>query len=127
MKLRRSLAEGKTFDRPPQTYRRYVEQKTTGEGFIWRFEHPWRAIAQGKRLRVETKAPALVHWSTDGGESWTDSPTRDSGLGIHHLDLATADLEPGGEIRFTFYWPEANRWEGKDFTVRVVAPEPPHE
>ena len=48
-------------------------------------------------------------------------------LGIHYLDLATTDLEPGGEIRFTFYWPEANRWEGKDFTVRVVAPETPHE
>ena len=56
VKLRRSLAEGKTFDRPPQTYRRYVEQKTGSDGFIWRFKHQWRAISQGKRLRVETQS-----------------------------------------------------------------------
>jgi glucoamylase len=125
VKLLRSLAEGQTFDRPPLTYRRYVEQRTGSDRFLWRFDHQWQAIAQGKHLRVETKAPAVVHWSDDGGKSWHDSSTRDSRLGIHHLDLATADLEPGAELRFTFFWPEADRWEGKDFFVRVAAPESP--
>jgi len=52
-----------------------------------------------------------------------DSAAVDSGLGVHHADLPTAELRPGTSVRFTFYWPGASRWEGVDFSVRVVGNE----
>ena len=45
--------------------------------------------------------------------------TRDTGLGIHVLDLPTASLPPGAEAVFTFFWPTANKWEGIDFQATV--------
>jgi hypothetical protein len=29
-------------------------------------------------------------------------------------------LAVGRQITFTFYWPEAQKWEGRDFTVEVA-------
>jgi len=41
------------------------------------------------------------------------------GLGMHIADLSTEAFPGGGKIKFTFRWPEADRWEGKDFNVNV--------
>ena len=49
----------------------------------------------------------------------TDSRTKDTGLGIHYVDLETSDLSPGENIVFTFFWHEADKWEGNDFQVAV--------
>ena len=35
-------------------------------------------------------------------------------------DLPTQSLPEGTQIKFTFYWPEAGHWEGKDFMVRIA-------
>jgi glucoamylase len=40
-------------------------------------------------------------------------------LGVHVADLDTAHLRHGGRVGFTFYWPDAGRWEGTDFMVCV--------
>ena len=29
-------------------------------------------------------------------------------------------LPEGTQIKFTFYWPDAGHWEGKDFMVRIA-------
>jgi len=72
-----------------------------------------------KILRVEALAPAMVHWSADGWQSAHDSNTADSGFGVHFAELPTAELRPGTNIVFTFYWPQAQRWENVDFVVSV--------
>jgi glucoamylase len=60
-----------------------------------------------------------VHWSLDGWKSFQDTKTRDTGLDTYILDLPTASLPAGAEAIFTFYWPQENRWEGTDYTVKV--------
>ena len=70
-------------------------------------------------LRVETLAPSVVHWSSDGWRTVHDTPTRDTTLGVHVADLQTLDVPIGDRIDLTFYWPEANRWEGEDFVLYV--------
>jgi glucoamylase len=35
-------------------------------------------------------------------------------------DLEIRDLRPGDRVDFTFYWPEAERWEGVDFVVCIA-------
>ncbi len=121
LKLCRSLQDGQVFDLPPQTVQRYLKEGVVSPRLVWRFNHKLRSLACGKILRIETLAPALIHWSADGWNTTNDVNTHDVGLGIHSIDLATEALPEGREIRFTFYWPEANRWEGADFLVRIAS------
>jgi glucoamylase len=119
LKLCRSLFEGRIFDRPPQTVERYLVRRTTSDRIVWRFNNKVRAMPPARRLRVETLAPAVVHWSVDGWRTAHDTATRDSTLGVHVVDLGTGHLHTGDRIELTFYWPEAGRWEGVDFQVCV--------
>jgi glucoamylase len=124
LKLRRSLNEGRIFDLPPQTVRRYLTEKTVASRVMWRFSHKIRSLPRGHMLRVETLARATVHWTTDDWATAKDEPTKDVGLGTHVADLATEALPEGGEVKFTFYWPQVDHWEGSDFVVHID-PGPP--
>jgi glucoamylase len=119
LKLRRSLADGRVFDMPPQTVRRYLIDKTVSPRLVWRFNHELRSLPAGKSLRVETLAPAMIHWTFNGWKTQDNAKSRDVGLGIHVADLATELLPDGAEVKFTFYWPDAGDWEGTDFVVRI--------
>ncbi|HEY6952993.1 MAG TPA: glucan 1,4-alpha-glucosidase [Bacteroidota bacterium] len=119
IKLCRSLRDGKVFDKPPQTFERYAVQKTVSPYALWRFSHKCRSVPKGKILRIEVRSPAVVHWSPDDWKTIVDSQTYDSSLGLHVADLPTDGLKPGSVVRFTFFWNEAQRWEGADFSVYV--------
>jgi glucoamylase len=119
LKLLRSLRDGRVFDLPPQTVQRYVKEKTLSPRMVWRFNHKIRSMPPGKILRIETLAPAVVHWSADDWKTVQDVTARDVGLGIHSADLVTQAISRGQEVKFTFYWPDADHWEGANFIVRV--------
>ena len=119
LKLRRSLQDGRCFDLPPQTVRRYLTDRTESPRMIWRFNHKLRSMPSGKMLRIETLAPAVVHWSTDDWRTVRDATTHDVGLGIHFADVPTSALPKGRRVSFTFYWPNSHHWEDRDFTVEV--------
>jgi glucoamylase len=122
LKLRRSLRDAKVFDMPPQTVKRYLVEKTESPRLSWRFNHKIRSVPCGKQLRVETAAPALVHWTADNWNTVQDVSSHDTGLGIHIADLMIQSLPVGAQVKFTFCWPDVDRWEGTDFTVSVAAP-----
>jgi hypothetical protein len=65
---------------------------------IWKHTRQVSAVRQESILRLQAGAPFL--------------------LGIDSLDI---DILPqqGGRIRFTFFWTDAWRWEGRDFEVAV--------
>ena len=117
IKLRRSLVDGKIFDQPPQTAQRYLVEKKTAEYFNWRFNNKPRTLPCGKKLRLLTLDPALVHWSIDDWQTAHDSDSQDSGWNLHYTDLPTEALAPGRRVVFTFFWKNAGRWEGRDFEV----------
>ena len=119
IKLRRSIRDGKIFDQPPQTVQRYLKEKHVRQIFGWRFNNKTRSIPRNKTLRIVLLTPARVHWSIDNWKTAHDTETRDTELGIHVLDLPTASLPFGGEVVFTFFWTNENRWEGTDFRVKV--------
>jgi glucoamylase len=119
LKLCRSVFDGRIFDQPPQTVERYLVQQTTSDRIVWRFNNKVRALPATRTLRVETLAPAVVHWSVDGWDTVHDTPTLDTTLGVHLADLGTKGLAPGDHVQFTFYWQGAARWEGVDFEVCV--------
>jgi glucoamylase len=122
IKLLRSLRDGEVFDMPPQTYRRYVKGTPPLSPVCWQLTAKTDRIAQGRLLRLEFLDQARIHWSVDGWNKVTDSPTVESGLGLHYFDLPTEQLAAQTVIRFTIFWPQQNRWEGADFEITVVKP-----
>lgn len=120
LKLRRSLRDGQLFDQPPQTVQRYLKEKTVSPRLTWRFNHKLRSLPPGKILRIELMAPAVIHWTADDWKTCQDIKTLDAGVEIHLADLPTQSLPEGTQIKFTFFWPDAGHWEGKDSLVRVA-------
>ncbi|SHG34258.1 glucoamylase [Kaistia soli DSM 19436] len=119
IKLLRSLSDGAVFDMPPQTVKRYQQDKVKAEVRIWRFTQKIRTVSHGRALRIEVESPAVVHWSKDNWATTEDTPTTLNAFGIHMLDIDTSRIAAGHIIRFTFFWPDSNRWENVDFEVTV--------
>ena len=122
LKLVRSLRDGRIFDTPDQTVRRYIDAPLEGQTnkVPWRTNHKCRRLVAGQTLRIELRSPALIHWSTDAWQSVVDSRTSDSRLGIHYVDLPTSSLSAGSSLVFTILWEAESRWEGVDYTVAVA-------
>jgi glucoamylase len=72
-----------------------------------------------KILRIEVMAATTLRWSSDNWKTHEDLETKDTDLGIYIADI---DIKKATsrEIKFTFFWKEAKRWEGKDFDVQIV-------
>jgi glucoamylase len=119
LKLARSLDDGAVFDTPPQTVQRYIREKRVSPQIIWRFNHQIKVLAPGKTLRLEVLAPAQLRWSIDEWLTSNEEISHNTGFGVHIIDLVRDKLPKGSILRFTFYWPEAKRWEGNDFEIKV--------
>ncbi|HVX09829.1 MAG TPA: glucan 1,4-alpha-glucosidase [Pirellulales bacterium] len=120
IKLLRSLRDGKVFDMPPQTVERYLVQKKESPHCAWRFNHRCHQMAAGKILRIEVLSPAMIRWSCDDWNTTHEINTCNTELGLHMADLPTCGLAAGASVVFTFFWPEAAKWEGTDFRIHVA-------
>jgi glucoamylase len=122
VKMCRSLEIGRVFDQPALTAQRYLSGAALPKPpNVWRFNHKIRWAETGRAIRLETQAPATVHWGVGDWTNVQDVRTRDTSLGMHIVDLPTASFAGGTRVVFTFYWPEADRWEGVDFSIEVRA------
>jgi glucoamylase len=119
IKLLRSLADNAVFDRPPQPVRRYLREKRAARCRPWRPD--WRppSVPVGRVLRLDLPEAALVHWSTDGWQTRGDTLTRDTGLGVHTVEIPTDGLSSGQTIVFTWRSEATGEWVGVDHTVTV--------
>ncbi len=121
-KLCHSLAAGRPVDRPAATWARYRGIRPKIDYDIWGPSFKPRHIDAGNALYVAVKAPAVVHFGTNGWQGIQDINTKDTGLGIHVAKLPTEMLKAGDSIQFTFFWPESGNWEGQNYEVAISAP-----
>jgi len=119
IKLLRSMQDGRVFDMPQQSARRYLESENISPLAIWRFNHKCRKIPAGKTLRMEVRDEAVIRWSSDNWQTVRNISTQATGLGIHKADLPTADLPAGTILSFTFDWRKRASWEGTNFEVKI--------
>ena len=119
LKLCRSLEDGVVFDQPPQAVRRYLVERVSSTRTSWRFNDQIRTMPRNSLLRVETLAPAVIHWSADGWHNVHTTPTADTTLGTHVADLDTESIAGREQLELTFFWPGAGRWEGANFVVAI--------
>ena len=118
IKLCRSIKDKRIFDMSHQTEDRYLKKKSPSPFTTWRFDWPCTEISSGKILRIEVLSAATVHWSDDNWKTSSDFDTTDTGLGILLADIKMKN-EKAKEIKFTFFWKDAKKWEEKDFVVKI--------
>jgi glucoamylase len=118
IRLLRSTADGVPFDRIPEVAERYVTDGAARPREIWKFNRQPGRIRAGIPLRIQTNEPFRLRWSVDEWATYSDVEGRETSLGVHFVDLDMGP-EQKAPIRFTFYWTEASRWEGRDYAVTV--------
>jgi glucoamylase len=119
VKLCASISEQKVFDMPNHTVDRYISKGIKSKLDIWRFMLPCPSVKTGNSLRIETSTAARVHWSVDNWATMHDTESKDTGFGLFYADIPAALLK-GEKINFTFFWPEANHWEDKNYSVTIL-------
>lgn len=117
VKLLRSAHDRVVFDREPAVAERYLApgyRRPTRE--VWKFNRRPTTIAPEAHLRIIADRPFRLRASADGWRTAANLDSIGTGVGLFYVDL-----EPLGRAglawRFTFYWPEPDRWEGTDFEV----------
>jgi len=118
IKLCSSIKRKKIADMPMFTQERYIKQKITSPFAVWRFNLQQKVISYAKRLRIEVMAEAVVRWTENNWETFKDSGTKDTGLGIYVADIACNNSKRTNII-FTFFWKKEERWENKNFEVKI--------
>jgi glucoamylase len=122
LKLLRSAADGRVYDRIPIVEQRYAEGSHP-PSHIEVFKasrRQIRTIPAGKTLRITSASRFRVVWSTD---EWATNHVLDStqvGFAGSYADLPTAQKQTGA-LSFTLFWSDENRWEGRNFDVVIEA------
>lgn len=119
VKLLASRIRGTVIDQPSATRKRYGGKIPARRYVGWSFSIQRETMIRGYPVRIFLQAPATVHYGLGGWEKPTDVATRDSGLGLHYVDLPTESLTTGQQVVFTFRWSNG-RWEGRDFSIGIA-------
>ncbi len=119
IKLCTSVKDKKVFDMPQQTQQRYLQQKTISAYETWRFNQQRKTISSAKDLRIEVFAEAVIYFTDDNWKTTSKILTNKPGIDVYVADISARNKK-NAHIEFTFFWTTANKWEGKNFTIRVV-------
>jgi len=123
LKLLRSTADGRVFDRISVVEDRYA--KAAGERSfvslieVYQTARPISAMISGLMLRVMDAARFRVVYSFDNWATSATIESRNVGYPGSYADIQTTP-EQGGTIVFTLFWPADNRWLGRNLEVNLV-------
>jgi glucoamylase len=122
VKLLRSAADGKVFDQVPEVADRYLSRAgTTAKMEVWTFNRRVRSMRPGEILRVLAEKRFSLRWTSDQWMTVHDSVSQSNALDIDYVDLVDLVTTSGMSIEFTFFWIDANRWEGRNYVIAVSA------
>lgn len=116
--LLRSAADGAVFDRIAPLADRYLAGGGRKDLEVWKFTRKITRACRGSTVRVVGRAAFRLRWTGDEWATQDDLQSRSSGIGLHYVDLPTS--RAGKWLRFTFFWTDSGRWEGRDFSIELV-------
>jgi glucoamylase len=121
IKLLRSASDGKVYDSIPAVRQRYLgDRKNRKLVEVWKADRQVRFMRKDSILRIHGVEPFRLRWSSDGWKSQNDTESSVNALEIDFVDLPlTASSSKTTSIRFTFFWRNSNRWEGRDYDITV--------
>ena len=107
------------FDLIPEVAHRYLGDRKACQLFeIWKPNRQVRVVKRGYRLRVQIPAPFRLHWTGDEWGTVKDTPSATTAFGVEFVDIPITTTQRA-PIRFTFFCPKRNSWEGRDYMVDV--------
>jgi glucoamylase len=119
IKLLRSTSDGQVFDLVPEVADRYRAPAVRCNLEIWKPNRRVRSAKAGCTLRVQAPAAFRLRWSRDEWQTIDETPSNPTPLGIEFVDIPVSP-DQRAPIRFTLFWPAADRWEGRDYEVTIV-------
>jgi glucoamylase len=122
VKLLRSLADGRVFDMPPHTARRYLGKTPSARCRPWREDCPAASVLSGQILRLDLATESIVRYTRDDWKTQADVATSATVLGLHIAELPTAGMAVGDKLVFTWRRKADEVWRGRDFEARVLEP-----
>jgi glucoamylase len=121
--LVRSAHDGRCFDRIEPAFQRYVVKQVKNSHEMWSYHHSIRRMPPKQTLRLIVAADATVIWSSNAWANTNKADTTQvSALDLWFADLATQNCPEGSVIEFTFFWNEAQHWEGRNYSVAIDGP-----
>jgi glucoamylase len=120
IQLVRSAADGEVFGRISAVAERYGQRPPGNRKpfEIWKFNRQVRTMRAGGTLRIQAAQPFQLRWSADEWQHNRDLHSASIATGHAFADISVP-ADQRAPLRFTFYWKEQQRWEGKDFEVRI--------
>ena len=118
IKLLRSAADGQVFDRIGIVAERYLGKRGRTDLEIWKPMRRVRSMSAGGALRIQTPSPFRARWTLDDWQTFQDTPSTPTGLGIHFVDIHVPRQQKA-HVRFTFFWTHEGRWERRNYNVEV--------
>jgi glucoamylase len=106
------------FDRISVVAERYGRRRRPSPIEVFRLDRQIQAMAAGATLRIVANDPFSLVWTVDDWKTVRTKESRLAGCAGHFADMET---EPGqaGRVIFTMKWRQDNRWEGRNFEVRL--------
>jgi glucoamylase len=119
LKLLRSVHDGVVFDLIPEVKERYIDNGSACKLIeIWRSNWQVPKIRPGFTLRVIDSSNFMLHWTNDGWTTHHDDKATEACAGAYYIDIHVP-FEQKGAIEFTFFRPDRNLWEGKNYEVGI--------
>jgi len=75
-------------------------------------------MTAGKALRITSASRFQVTWTPDNWQTTNVLDSTQLGYTGSYADLPTSP-EQTGSLSFTLFWPDENRWEGRNFEVSL--------
>ena len=120
LKLLRSAHDKQVVDLIPIVENRYV-QGNHPPSHIEVFKVSRRQIRQipsGKTLRITSASRFEVTWTANNWKTTEVLASTQVGYAGSYADLPTKAGQSGA-LSFTLFWPDENRWEGRNFEVAI--------
>lgn len=119
--LVRSRHDNIVFDRVEPAFQRYVINPVQSGYEMWSLRHPLNRVSRGKLLRIILGTEATIVWSADNWVHLEKTRTTHlAELDLWYADFPTAEWPAGSVFAFTCFWERDQRWQGRNWEVRVV-------
>jgi glucoamylase len=119
IKLLRSVHDGRIFDLTPEVAGRYGDRRGCRQLEIWKPNRRVHSVQPGWTLRIQAPRPFQLHWTDNEWSDARETAATPTALGISFVDIGILPQQRA-PVRFTFYWPEAKAWEGRNYEIRMA-------
>jgi hypothetical protein len=99
---------------------RYGRGKRRSLVEVFRIERQVKKMVAGRTLRILADDHFALIYTVDDWQTVYTEQSRSMGVAGHFVDVKTEPNQAGSVI-FTMHWGQSDRWEGRNFEVRLDA------